>query len=1351
MIESDSTQVVRGDELLRLATKHASEGRELDAAEAFWKLSGEYPNLREPAHNAGHHWRSVGCYEQSLEAFQRALSASPWAEDAQLEVATALSLCGKHEESLETFAALLLSAEDSTRYLNAFGHALVRAGRVSDAVGSFQKAYELDPSSTMAGRNLAVALYQEGRTADARVILERLVRVSPSDLDLLRLLAQCLRDLNLFGEAGAIFLKLAEMKPGCAPTQVDLGGIYARIGQLDAALVCFQRALEIDPEHRPAFDNVLGSVLCLAGIAPDVVAGLFRKSARFYRSGEFEFQRGGATPYRIGFVSSDFCRHPVASFLLPLIQNLDRTRFSVFCYSNGSRSDSVTTRIRTAADVFRSISDLSDEEASRLIRGDGVDVLVDLAAHFAGSRLGIFRLRAAPVQVTMIGCMFTTGIPEMDYRITDEFLDPVGRWDEWSVERLVRFEGGAVCVAEPETVVEVGESPCSRDGYITFGSFNNLAKVSASVIDAWAAVLRAVPTGRFVAVAEEGSQLLENLVARGVDSARITLLDRMPEDEYLLCHQRVDVLLDTFPYNGFTVTLLGAWMGVPCLTIEGELPTARAAANVMRRLGLADDFVAVDEADFVRKAARISNQGAHLREIRRSLRASMMRTWMDGRRYAAEFMRWVESLVPVHGLPVLKSSSAAVGLGFLTKLSELERDAGADFQALIALAGLAAEVGFKDRAKEIMARVPVEAPKDQRAARMWIDLLGDDCELGTSDFERVRWTRELPEFASRYLNGCSGDVSEEEEEILRVLCEQFALGDALLCVQVSKRLRDAKHASCAESLLRGFIDRNDRFAEVLVELSDVLAFDGRFSEALGWARQGYALKAANLEFLGWCGVMFYETGRNADAVKCFVRSLRAIPDSESLWLARSLAEEKQGKWTDAMESVQEALRLNPSSRGGMNHRGWCELRIGRPDLAMKTFREAIKVFPEDKLLLGNYLYCLNYPEDVSDEELFHEHHRFERYARKVVSELGNIDGGYVVRGGRIRVGFISPDFFDHSVAHFLIGLLENLDRSRFEIYCYHCTEKRDEFTAKFEALSDGFRFIQAVAVKEAVELIRADGLQVACDLAGHTGDNRLELFAFRLAPVQITMIGAMQTTGLSEMDYRLTDEWMDPEGLNESLHSERLLRFSSGGWSFRPPSDMPKVSDLPALRNGYLTFATFNNLAKCNRPVIDTWAAVLEAVPDSRIMIVAFDANNAKQELIARGIDEHRIVTFGRSAGMAYYRMHDEADVALDTFPFNGLTVTCFAAWMGVPTLGFTGRRPASRVGYSIASRLGLADVLIASSREELSAKARALACNLEGLAQIRREMRARMSMGVANPVEWTREFEQRLMQLIEG
>jgi predicted O-linked N-acetylglucosamine transferase (SPINDLY family) len=150
-------------------------------------------------------------------------------------------------------------------------------------------------------------------------------------------------------------------------------------------------------------------------------------------------------------------------------------------------------------------------------------------------------------------------------------------------------------------------------------------------------------------------------------------------------------------------------------------------------------------------------------------------------------------------------------------------------------------------------------------------------------------------------------------------------------------------------------------------------------------------------------------------------------------------------------------------------------------------------------------------------------------------------------------------------------------------------------------------------------------------------------------------------------------------------------------------------------------------------------------------MMVAFDANNAKQELIARGVEENRIVTAGRSAGMAYYKMHDQVDVALDTFPFNGLTVTCFAAWMGVPTLGFAARRPASRVGYSIASRLGLADVLIASSREELSTKARALAGDLKGLAQIRREMRARMSMGVANTVEWTREFEQRLMQLVGG
>ena len=321
-----------------------------------------------------------------------------------------------------------------------------------------------------------------------------------------------------------------------------------------------------------------------------------------------------------------------------------------------------------------------------------------------------------------------------------------------------------------------------------------------------------------------------------------------------------------------------------------------------------------------------------------------------------------------------------------------------------------------------------------------------------------------------------------------------------------------------------------------------------------------------------------------------------------------------------------------------------------------------------------------------------------------------------------------------------------MDRSQFEIVLIDTCTAPDEVTAEFRAMADDWVSAANLHGDAFCDELRSRNLDIVCDLSGHTQGNRLTELAARCAPVQATLIGAMQTTGLSEMDIRFTDHWTDPIGTTETLHTEQLVRLNAGGWIFEPPPDMPDVQPLPAFKNGFITFGSFNNTAKITPCVLDSWSEILGQVPKSRLLLNGFHFRTIRDELVKRGVDEDRLEFIGRPAGQAYYAQHHRVDIALDTFPFNGLTVTCFAAWMGVPTLSHAEIRPASRVGYAIASRLGIVEAMIAPSKADLATQAMKLADDLEALSDIRASLRRRAKEGLVAHQPWVDEISQSII-----
>lgn len=360
---------------------------------------------------------------------------------------------------------------------------------------------------------------------------------------------------------------------------------------------------------------------------------------------------------RVGYVSPDFRQHSVAYFIEPVIAEHDRQRFEVYCYSDVARPDPVTERFKALADHWHDVSADSDETLARRIRGDGIDLLVDLDGHAAGNRLPVFAQKPAPVQMTYLGYPATTGLPEMDYRITDGVADPLESVDSASSEIRVRLPNGFLCYRPSDAAPPVAAA--NKDGgTITFGSFNELPKVSPEVVRSWSRILEQLPGSTLLLKAAAlgdpatRTRVKRRFEAAGVSSGRIELLGRTATlEEHLALYARVDVALDTFPYNGTTTTCEALYMGVPVVTLEGAAHAGRVGASLLSVLQLTE-LVAASEDDYVDTAVALATDAerrvtfhATLRDRLRSSALCDSRSFVPSLEaiYLDCWSRWCES------------------------------------------------------------------------------------------------------------------------------------------------------------------------------------------------------------------------------------------------------------------------------------------------------------------------------------------------------------------------------------------------------------------------------------------------------------------------------------------------------------------------------------------------------------------------------------------------------------------------------------------------------------------------------------------------------------------------------------
>ena len=511
-------------------------------------------------------------------------------------------------------------------------------GSPEEAAELLARTLSLEPENVKALNALGAALQQLEQPEQALACYREALRIKPGFLEARINLALLLKEALRFSEAELVLRDGTELHPDSVRLHYNLANVLHSQGRSLEAVAAYRETLRLDPDHLDARQNLLFALHYSPQFSRRLVYLEHLKGGRsrpFRPAPEQRIPQKRPAPgsrIRIGYLSPDFREHAVASFIEPVLREHDRGRFEIFCYANLPRADRTTQRLMGLAEQWRDIHGMPDHNAAAQIAKDGIDILVDLAGHTSGSRLPVFAYRPAPLQVTWIGYPDTTGLKEMDYRITDALADPPGVDDRCHSERLVRLPRSFCCYLPPGDAPDLSPPPCTGSGRITFGSFNNLAKVTPEVIALWSRVLQAVPGSLLLLkakpLADQGvrRRILDLFAAGGVAGDRIEFDPGQPGiREHLAQYRRVDVALDTFPYNGTTTTCEALWMGVPIITLAGDRHASRTGASLLTNCGLAD-LVTRSEAQYLEMARQVAQDQALLQAFRAGARERLKRS-----------------------------------------------------------------------------------------------------------------------------------------------------------------------------------------------------------------------------------------------------------------------------------------------------------------------------------------------------------------------------------------------------------------------------------------------------------------------------------------------------------------------------------------------------------------------------------------------------------------------------------------------------------------------------------------------------------------------------------------------------
>jgi predicted O-linked N-acetylglucosamine transferase (SPINDLY family) len=600
---------------------------------------------------AGHH--RAGNYPLAESIYRQILAQEPRHPRATFGLGGLAVAGGRFEDGLSLVQRAISLDPGDPQFYAAQGNILMMLDRQHEAIAAFVKALSIRPDLAEAHFQVGNASILTGQSAQALVAYRQAIRIRPDYQDAHCNLCHTLIDMGDLDAAVEAANQALVRWPTFAMLHRHLGRAHREAGRLDEAVEAQRAGLERVPDPQLHSD-----LLFTLNFHPGYDRRRLLEEHR-------EWERRYATPYagarvehandlssdrrlRVGYVAHDLGNHPLGRFMLPILLHHNRQNVEVFVYCELLRTSETGKRLKEAADVWRPLRGMSDEQVAAQIREDRIDVLVDITMHSNGCRLAVFARKPAPVQVTYLAYCGTTGVSAVDYRLTDPYLDPPGPSkdlgegpldrDAYYAEKSVGLPVCYWCYPQPGEAPEVGELPAQKNGYVTFGCLNEFAKVGPGVLDAWCEVLRRVEKSKLLMHAKFGGhreRVIGHLKGRGIDPVRVDFVNHVPMHEYFPLYHRIDVALDPFPWAGGTTTFDALWMGVPVVTLAGDTGVSRGGLSIVSNLGK-PEWAATSVEEYARVAQGLAEDLPELARIRGEMREKMRAsTLMDARRFVA--------------------------------------------------------------------------------------------------------------------------------------------------------------------------------------------------------------------------------------------------------------------------------------------------------------------------------------------------------------------------------------------------------------------------------------------------------------------------------------------------------------------------------------------------------------------------------------------------------------------------------------------------------------------------------------------------------------------------------------------
>lgn len=1300
-----------------------------------------------------------------LEFYEELIRKNPKDEATWINWVSYLIGSAKYEEALKVANQGLSNCPNSYGLLCNLSQLYTRLKRYKEAIDYGKRAVEINPNHWVGWLNLSAAYHYNRQPKDA----ERAAR------------------------------KCLEIYPNYDKPLTNLGNALKDQVRMEEALQAYTEAHRANPEREIHIDNLLLCLLYYEKATTKDIVSWAKKYATLVE-GRAKPLSVEVKPYegrriKIGFVSPDVIDHSVMYFLEPLLARLDRRRFEVWVVATAAGRDSVTLRAERLVDGWLSVAGLEPERQAQIVLKEGFDVLVDCAGHTGENGLSMMAWQPAPVQITWLGYPATTGLTRIKWRITDTVADrepeelaskgiaaahgELSLREQYSENLLMLPTVFAVyrpCIRRPlqryHWDYAPKPTPALKNGFITFGCCNNLSKISDRALSTWARILERVPKSILLIEGQglDDSDIYEFTKRRaekaGIPPERLKLVLRDPKNQYIMYHN-IDIALDPFPLTGGTTSFDVLWFGLPLVSLEGANFRSRLSATLLEHLGR-QEWLAKNEDEYVDIAVRLASDIRELDNLRRRMRDEVEKSVLiDERRFVAQFGEAV--------LKAIELTKRGVS-EFVVKVDPVEPDMDADTVALSQGVRITKEEAYR-RLEELLEKARKVEVKKGVLHPEW---------------------KPVVEFATLMLDSLPNDI---KALLALAECEDVHGGERMAVGYLRAAWREAMRSALPrqerQRILKWLFDDLEKLNQIdEIRWLAELAVEEDPYDSVGWrylarAKATFGDWNSSIDFLIRAIQAEPELEENykllvlvSDRTRQWHRALpfsyervRRFPKSVSAWADHSALLYITGNLKESEEAARRALELDPNYAHAWNALGQAQRELLDVSEAKRSFLRAAELDPKMFAAMTNALLTAQSDTSTTVEEIVELSKRTAK-AYGITPQTVFPSNPDPLR--KIKVGFLSADICNHSVMYFLEPLLAKLDRDSFTLVGLYARAPgtTDFVTDRARRFFDEWHWVGGdVIYPLTANKLREVGVDILIELSGHTGYNMLPVVAYRVAPAQVTWLGYPGTTGLDTVKWRITDPVadMDPQELaKRGLPEERLrgipplkeqytekLVFLPFFCTYRPYIVDPLrwlnplyfIRPTPALKNGYITFGSCNNLAKLNRGVLRLWARVLEAVPQSKLLIEGKGLHDNKfrdmfvDKIKEAGIDPERVILLPRDTRNQYLTYH-QIDIALDPFPLTGGTTTFDALWMGVPVVTLEGGSFRGRMTTSILTALGAVN-WIAKTEEDYVRIASALAGNLEKLNQLRLSLRARMLQSpLMDEVGFARRFEMALREI---